>query len=86
MKKINSDLPDTNALQASQTRVLKAFKAHAPTIVSTLPATTERAFGPVDSTLQPMFTLRWRMFHCICFAPNTPVMKWPNWAAMLNAA
>ena len=58
MKKTKSNRPDTNALQASQKRVLKAFKAPTPTIVSTLPATTERAFGPVDSTLQPMFTLR----------------------------
>ena len=58
MKKQTPNLPTLQTLKTTQTRVLKAFKAPAPAIVSTLPATTERAFGPVDSTLQPMFTLR----------------------------
>ena len=58
MKKIHSDRTSTTTLETAQYRILTALKSPAPDIHSTLPNTSQRAFGPIDSTLQPMFTLR----------------------------
>ena len=58
MKKPTPILPTTRSLKTTQQRILKALKTPSPTIASTLPSTTQRPFGPVDSTLQPMFSLR----------------------------
>ena len=58
MKKIHSDRTSTTTLETAQYRILTALKSPAPDIHSTLPNTSQRALGPIDSTLQPMFTLR----------------------------
>ncbi len=58
MKKIHSGRTSTKTLEASQQRILTALKASSPLLDSTLPNTCQRDFGPVDSTLQPMFSLR----------------------------
>ena len=58
MKRPDSQLPTTETLQTSQQRILTALKASSPLLDSTLPNTCQRDFGPVDSTLQPMFNLR----------------------------
>ena len=58
MKKIHSDRTSSKTLEASQQRILTALNASSPQLDSTLPNTSHRAFGPVDSTLQPMFSLR----------------------------
>ncbi|WP_442800239.1 DUF3077 domain-containing protein [Pseudomonas sp. DSV-1] len=58
MKKKSPTCRHFKPLKLPKPAYSKHLKPQPPTIVSTLPATTERAFGPVDSTLQPMFTLR----------------------------
>lgn len=50
--------PITKILEAIQQRRLSALKNSSPTIDSTLPNTSHRAFGPLDSNLLPMFCLR----------------------------
>ena len=58
MKKIHSGPASSKTLEAAQQHILTALKASSPQLDSTLPNTSHRAFGPVDSTLQPMFSLR----------------------------
>ena len=58
MKKIHSGPTSSKTLEAAQQHILTALKASSPLIDSTLPNTCQRDFGPVDSTLQPMFSLR----------------------------
>ena len=50
--------PITKILETIQQRILSALKNPSPTIDSTLPNTSHRAFGPLDSNLQPIFSLR----------------------------